>query len=251
MIKKSTKITLLLLYANQETPTYYSLDRVNAVLTALGITSQRSLWHLLEKNNYVVQDAFSQEKSVAITATGLEQLKQAFPILSEQLTNWDKEWYAAVFLTAPASDANFRYLRTYLLAQYAASLSRGVYIFPSSMKQTIEFEIERSYHRSVTLTSFKPTDAALFEQQILALYSIKDIFYQYSGVSKSVGELLAKSGGKKVAINRQKKLVSSIVESLCSVGERDIGLVPDYFPQVPEYKQLLHSLQTALFSSDE
>jgi len=252
MIKKSSQLALILLNNLQEEPVFYPFEQLNQVLGASGVTSLRSLWHLLEKNGLVViDDSSKSNKRVSITKLGSEELTNMFPVFRNDWTSWNQQWVSIAFLEAPRGDKNFRYLRLFLVANGAVSFSRGMYIFPILMLPKIQFEIERAYKRSVLLFTIGELHSGQLEQLILEKYRIKEVRIAYSGVSKQIDQLLIKNRGKNILINREKNAISSIIESLYSVIQYDIGIINFYFPHSQAIKEILRQIQLLIFPQDK
>src|SRR5690606_30807833 len=99
---------------------------------------------LLDKKELLRIDKTSSEWRYGLSSHGVSYLKSLFPALSATYINQQPSWLLLVFLAAPKTDKNFRYLRTYLGQNQAIALTRAVYLLPRHLVGKVTPELEKS-----------------------------------------------------------------------------------------------------------
>ncbi|MGD9128868.1 MAG: hypothetical protein PVJ09_00010 [Candidatus Woesebacteria bacterium] len=207
-------------------------EHLDWLLPDLTDYGRKSLLSHLNREQLISIEKIGTKKRLFLTSLGKRSLEQEIPALLRYSQGWHGEWTIIVFLKAPKSDVNFRYLRTSLLASKAVSISRGVFFYPGSLPKSITDILDKLYFSAVLLCkvrSFEFGDEKIIIGQRIGL---SDIVNLYSGISNESSSLLMKKTVSKRSINQLKTSFISIFDRLFEIVENDFGLVDYYFPQV-------------------
>ena len=252
-MKENTKKILLMLYPTnltrddvpQEKP-MLTEEELRSLVPDLSPAGFRSLLFLLEKKDFLIKDSLTETPNYSLSSYGASALEKQFPALLLESKQWAGEWTALVFLGAPKTDKNFRYLRGFLLDQACVSLKRGVFLYPGELTETMLSELRGSYQQNVVALKVKDWlfgDERLIIGQKIELQALFDI---YSGISKELGGLIRIDREEKGLSKSLKKQFNSIYDRYLAALSKDRGLLKYYHPQVKSAKNLLFDLQNCL-----
>lgn len=252
-MKETTRKILLALYpaatglqAQPETGPMLKRQQLRDLLPELTEAGFNSLIFLLLKKAYLERQEVAGEVEYSLSSYGLDELTAQFPALSPARQQWRGEWTVLVFLTAPKSDQNFRYLRQFLLSHGCFSLARAVFVYPGAPSELIKHELNASYRQGVVM--LKVQDWVFGDERIIMGQKIglKDSAEIYSGLSSELDRLTAFSTTQKEFKDQQKSDFYSIFDRLVAALASDSGLIGHYYPRVEGPLSLLARWQNML-----
>lgn len=218
------------------------LSNLNIVLSNLTEGGKRSLLHFLKKSSLINSERVLGTTSVGITQHGIKALEDQFPALSPKWDAWEGSWDCLVFVKAPKTDMQFRYLRGLLVSEGAIPISRGVYTSPFSFSEKVTLECEQLYRDSILLFSVGSWKIASFRSLIIEKYGLLDTVESYSGISSDVSRLLTSLDTNKRLTNRHKIELNLVYDRLIDILIEDPGFCGHYFNEVPNVKEMLSKL---------
>jgi len=244
-MKENNKRILLALYNDQNEPLWISKTSLQALCPQLSTTGFRSALFLLEKRKFLQVDASISPPRYSLSSYGKSFLEGLFPAL---LTADVKEAQSAlvVFLQAPKSDRNFRYLRTFLLDKQAVALTRAVFLLPAGLSAEVKLELERSYQGLVVVFGLQKWLLGDELQIIGQKVNVQDLLSLYSGLSKEIDRLLSMKNDEKTLMIQDKQQLSSAFDRFMTILAADKAALQAYFPQVVWAKEILKALQKLL-----
>ena len=182
---------------------------------------------------------------VRITQPGQEAVNSVFPALSE-FAEWQGEWLAIQFLSAPTQDANFRYLRLHLLQHRAVAVSRGFYLLPGKLSSETATICRELYRENLLISSL----GKVWQGDILSVinkqHALSDVFQNYSGISREIQGMLRKKQPFLELNDRQKESISTVYARFFTALLNDPGLTAFYYPGCPQPRLLLGEIQELL-----
>lgn len=190
MIKENTKRTLVWLFPAGEAERWLTKARISLVIPDLTEAGLRSLIYTLEKKQLILSQKSAGEISYGLTSIGKALIETEIAGLKAS-SQAATDWSVLVFLQAPASDRNFRYLRLSLLQHRWQTLARGVFIYPGQPSESIMLTIQRLYARAVLImgvADWKWGDIRLVIGQATNSGQLNDI---YSGISRELDGLIS------------------------------------------------------------
>ena len=104
--------------------------RLRYLLPKISYAGARSLVSQLRKQGLIVAEKMDNQTKLAISTHGKRSLEALFPAFSSRFRDWQGQVSLLVFITSPAADPRFRYLRKLLRQQGAICITRGVYMYP-------------------------------------------------------------------------------------------------------------------------
>jgi DNA-binding transcriptional regulator PaaX len=206
----------------------------------------RSLLLFLERRQYLFREKIFGAVSIGITDEGRKAVLALFPALAERWASWNGQWMMLVFLDAPKSDPNFRYLRQALLAEKSLPLSRGVYLAADSFSDRVLTESKQLYSHSVAILSAERWLVGFERPLIVKYYDLTSRVETYSGISDEVCRLLGLIEAGKKLTDQQKTKFGLLFERYIDCLKDDPGFTSYYFPDSPGVLNLLHKAQQIL-----
>lgn len=243
-MKENSKKLLLLLYPTEHQFEWFSVDAMARFFPNLSKAGYQSLLFLLEKKGYLRIDKTRHPWYTSLSPQGRSALEVLFPALLER--DVVKDWQLVIFLSAPRSDKNFRYLRKLLLLNQAIDLTRGVFLLSKPLPSLVFHELQQRYTNALVL--FKVTEWIVGDDYkiIGRKISATDSFSIYSSISNQIDQLIRVAISEKRFIESQKNEVNlaftRLVEFLAEVNP----LLFVYLPQVESPLFLLKKLQNLL-----
>lgn len=245
-MKENTKLLLVWLYSERIGERWVSFREVEMLFPQLSQSGLRSLVFLLKKKSLVSLDERADGQYLCLTSHGKRALEVLFPAFSQERKEWGGEWSVLLFVEAPPSDNNFRYLRKQLLSNHWVTVKRGCYFYPGKIPERLLQLLDQLYRQSVLVFLAKDWSFG-DETQIIGLKdSLKDILDSYSSISREIHQLIEKIDGKKELTYAYKDEITSLLYRLYQTFEFDIGITRYYFPQEREGRSLLFDLQNAV-----
>jgi len=245
-MKKSSLKILLALYTSTKKPLYLDYFQLQLVLENISYAGLRSSISQMKKKNLLHTQLLMKKLNICITDIGKRELEAQFPAFSPRLRDWQGELSCMVFLTAPKTDKQFRYLRNVLISAGCLQISRGVYATPGSFSETIINECQNSYQKSVTVFTINKYIFNDLQGLIMQQQSITQLVQSYSGISKEINHLLNLNRQVASFTQSQKDQFFSVFDRLFENLVNDKGLMNYYFPQVVSAMSLLTHLQQIL-----
>ncbi len=245
-MKENSKKILLFLYPSNDKPIWLDLARLQELLPHLSPAGLQSSLFLLDKKDLLRIDKTQSQWKYSLSSYGQSQLEELFPALSANHEQWRGDWSILVFLQAPKTDANFRYLRSYLTQNKAVALTRAVYLYPGEISLRIKEELQKSYKNAVLV--LKATDW-LFGDDFKVIgqkAGLHDLFELYSSISKELDRLISIKENEKSFMKQEKSSFFSALNRFLGVLEIDTSLLTYYFPEVESPKKILAKLQNLL-----
>lgn len=246
-IKKNAQKLLLALYAQPDQhQVTISVHKLRYLVPDMSEGGYRSLLLFLERRNFLFRERVFGSVAVGITEAGKEALIRLFPALDRSWNSWNGQWMVLVFLNAPKSDPNFRYLRQLLLSEKSLALSRGVYLAAGSFSNRILMETKQLYNQSVVILSADKWHWGLERPVIVKYYDLASRAEVYSGIGSELRRLLSISEVGKKLTDQQKSAISSIIERFAESLKEDPGFTSHYFPGVPGAIDLVSQIQKVI-----
>lgn len=245
-MKENSKKILLFLYPSENEPVWFSFKELQSLVPNLSLAGLQSTLFLLDKKDLLRIDKTQAELSYSLSSYGKSYLEDLFPALCESDGKWQGDWSLIIFLEAPSTDKNFRYLRSYLTQNKAISLTRAVYLYPGLISDKIKADLQRSYKNAVLVLKVSKwlfgDDFKIIGQKA----QLNDLFELYSSISKELDRLISIKSNEKEFTQQEKISFFSALSRFLGVLDSDPALLTLYFPQVEPAKQLLAKLQKCL-----
>ncbi|MEN8253482.1 MAG: hypothetical protein ABFQ62_03860 [Patescibacteria group bacterium] len=242
-MKESSLKTLLVLYTTTEKPLWLDYFQLQFVLQELSYAGLRSLISQMKKRNLLHTELLMKKTRICITDIGKRKLEAEFPAFSPRLGSWKGELSCVVFLTAPKTDKQFRYLRNVLVSIGCLQISRGIYAYPGKLPEMLINECKNSYQKSVIAFTINKYIFGDLQGLIMGQFSISELVQSYSGIGKEIDRLLNLNKPLASFNDQQKKHFYSVFDRFFKNLQSDMGLINYYFPQVSSAQQLLAHLQ--------
>lgn len=236
------KLLVWLYSSDSKNPLWSSYSELAQLLPDLTQAGLRSLVNLLAKGNKILVERVSGRARIGLTKGGYEELENLFPALSRKRSGWAGQWSCLLFLDAPASDKNFRYLRYLLIKEKAFQLSRGVYLYPDNFPERVLDVCRELYQLSVVVFGLKNWVLGEERKILVEKLQLLDLLENYSGVSNELDSMLGKIKDENELSEKDKKQLFSVFTRLFSIVEIDEGFLEHYFPDENNCKKLLKKL---------
>lgn len=246
MKKNTQKLLLSLYFSKNQVQNRVPQEIVKILLSSLSDGGRRSLLFLLKRKNLIDSERVLGKTTVSLTNYGVTQLEAEFPALSQKWDSWEGEWECLVFLSAPKSDQQFRYLRQLLLSEGAINVSRGVYFAPKSFSDVVLSTCRNLYLSNLLLFSVGDWKIVNERSVIIEKYGLLDIVESYSGVSRDVDRLLVLLNDKKRAVDSLKNDINLVYDRLVAILVEDPGFCMFFFPQAILAKEILLRLNSSV-----
>jgi DNA-binding transcriptional regulator PaaX len=242
-MKENNKKILLFLYPSRNEPVWLSLNELHNLLPQLSQKGLQSALFLLDKKEYLRIDKNQVQTHYSLSSYGKSYLEDIFPALCEH-DEIQSHWSIVIFLQAPQTDKNFRYLRSYLSQNKAIALTRAVYLYPGSISDQIKTELQHSYRNAVLVLKISQwlfgDDFKVIGQKA----QLNDLSELYSSISKELDRLINIRLNKKSFTQQEKMSFFSVLSRFLSILHIDPALLKLYFPQVESARELLFKFQT-------
>lgn len=245
-MKENSKKILLFLYPPENNTLWLTFPELQRLVPNLSQAGLQSSLFLLDKKDFLRIDKTQTEWKYALTSYGKSYLEDLFPALLSKQGKWEGDWSIIIFLEAPKTDKNFRYLRSYLTKNKAISLTRAVYLLPGQLTEKIKVELEKSYRNAVLVLKVKEwlfgDDFKVIGQKA----QLNDHFELYSSISKEVARLIRIKEDHKTFTQQENSSFFSALDRFLSVLSSDEALMDFYFPEVDGAKKILSQFQKCL-----
>lgn len=246
-MKHTTRKVLLWLYGQGAgSERVVSGDELRLLLPELKNSGFRSLLNLLKKKSLISQEKREAQTTYRLTSYGASLLEADFPLFSSLMSTWSGKWTMILFLGAPKSDRQFRYLRKFLIDEHCGQLSRGVYLYPGTPPEVISKLLLRLYVGSVLVAGISNWSFGDERSLISSIFGLNDLKNSYSGISKEVHQLLKQKNKTKGLKDRDNVAVCLAFDRLMSLLDFDLGLLHYYYPESKSGDKLLSQLQELL-----
>ncbi len=240
------KLLLLLYNRDLHQSSRLKLTELEWLFPELSLDSRRSLVYLLVRRGWLSLFGGYSYGWLSLTRLGQQALEAKFPALSSFWDEWTGEWDQVVFLTPPASDKQFRYLRGLLLKQRAMPLTRGVYLWPSGFLSELPELFLKLYPRSVLVFNLNKVIEGDLKPIVFDYYRLEELFQHYSSISRDVDRLLSAVRPKKRLIVKERGRVLNLLEKTLFCLQFDLGLTRFYLSDLPSPEELVLKLQIAV-----
>lgn len=244
-MRENTKKLLLFLYPTQDQVWWLTFTQLHRLLPQLSVAGLRSALFLLDKREFLRIDRTGSEWRYALSSHGQSFVAGLFPVFSVT-TKQDLAWLLLVFLQAPSSDRNFRFLRSHLLNNQGIQLTRGVYLLPEISVDKVQEELRHSYKNSVLLLRVGEwlfgDDYKIIGQKA----GLSDLASVYSSISRELDRLISVKLQKKTFTQQENSTFHSALDRFLSTLDQDQSILLRYFPDVASPKQLLAAFQKLL-----
>lgn len=245
-MKENSRKILLFLYPSENEPMWFTFQELQGLVPNLSRAGLQSALFLLDKKELLRIDKTQAEPKYSLSSYGKSYLEDLFPALCESNEKWQGDWSLLIFLEAPKTDKNFRYLRSYLTQNKAIALTRAVYLYPGLISEKLKTDLQHSYKNSVLVLKVSKwlfgDDFKVIGQKA----QLNDLFELYSSISKELDRLISVKTIDKSFTQQEKNSFFSALSRFLSVLDSDPALLKLYFPQVESAKQLLFKLQKCL-----
>ena len=245
-MKQNSKKILLFLYPSVEEPVWFSFSELHKLLPQLSLSGLQSSLFLLDKKDFLRIDKTAIDFKYSLSSYGRSYLEDLFPVLMSTNEKWQGDWSLLIFLQAPKTDKNFRYLRSYLTQNKAIGLTRAVYLFPGTITDKINSDLQRSYKNAVLVLKISQwlfgDDFKVIGQKA----ELNDLFELYSSISKELDRLIRIKDLNKTFTEQEKQTFFSVLNRFLGVLDADEALLSFYFPEVEGAKKLLNKFQNLL-----
>jgi DNA-binding transcriptional regulator PaaX len=243
MKNNAQKILLLLCNFPDQTPVLLTKNQLFAVVPEMTAGGFRSLLRFLEQKGWLSKENLLHQQLFSLTEQGREALIARFPALNQRWLTWKGEWQAMVFLSAPKTDSQFRYLRQLVLSHHSLQLSRGVYLAAGGFDKAVLVACETLYQHSVVIFSVANWEFGLDRPIISKYYDLASIAAVYSSISSTTDQMLANLIENKLLTDQQKFTISTTIDRLCQVLKEDPGFTSYYFPGLLDLPNLLKKIR--------
>ena len=244
-MKVNSKKILLWLYQSEgTTPRRLRAEDLRQISPELLPSGFRSLLNLLKSKSLIAQERIGSADLFSLTSYGRAALEAYFPALTAQRDSWRGEWQLIVFIEAPGSDKQFRYLRQYLLTHGCGQLSRGNYLFPGKLPLEIEQTLNRLYVSKVMVMRVRDWSFGDERLVVSRVFNLADQKSVYSGISNEVDRLLRRVAGQKSIGDKDKMAIRLVFDRLVHLLGNDWGLLSFYYPELKSGVYLLSLLQS-------
>ena len=244
-MKENSKKILLFLYPTENEPVWLDFKQLQSLLPSLSKTGLQSSLFLLDKKDLLRIDKTQALWRYSLSSHGKSQLEDLFPALKPVISEWRGEWSLVVFLQAPGTDKNFRYLRSYLTKNKAVNLTRSVYLLPGVLTEKVKTDLQKSYKNAVLVLKVAEwlfgDDFKVIGQRA----GLNDLFDLYSSISKELDRLIRVKQNHKTFTQQENLNYFSALDRFLEVLCVDEALLGIYFPEVEGAKKILAKLQKA------
>lgn len=243
-MKSTSKKLLMWLYPiEQSQRRRVAYQQIPFLIPEITDEGRLSLIRHLEKSDLLFTDRLTDDLNLTISSHGKSQLEALFPVLNQSDDPWQGDWHLFVFLKPPASDQNFRYLRTVLLKEHCFALKRGVYMHAGKPSESLIDLLEKGYRNSVIIVKYDNWEFGDELKVIGQKIDLRSLVKSYSDISTQLENMLTKKLKSKRLSDQQKKSIYSVYDRLIFNLENDRGLINHYFPQVESGLSLLNKLK--------
>lgn len=242
-MKKNAQKILLCLYSFSKTDqVILASTQLRLAVPEMTAGGYRSLLLFLLRKGWLVKESFAGNQLYSLTDKGREVLKAKFPALNPSWAQWNGEWHAMVFIKAPASDPQFRYLRQVLVADHALPISRGVYLAAGGFSPAILATCTSLYQDSLVIFSVGAWEFGLDRPIIVEYYDLASTASSYSSIGNSIDSLLEIFNSNKNRTDQQKMQISTTIDRLWSGLKEDPGFTTYYFPGLLDISSILKKI---------
>lgn len=245
-MKENSRKILLFLYPTENEPVWFNFKELHGLVPNLSHAGLQSALFLLDKKDLLRIDRTQAEWQYSLSSYGKSYLEDLFPALCDSNEKWQGDWSLVIFLEAPSTDRNFRFLRSYLTQNKAIALTRAVYLYPGLINNKIQADLQRSYKNAVLVFKISKwlfgDDFKIIGQKA----QLNDLFELYSSISKELDRLISIKSNEKEFTQQEKISFFSALSRFLGVLDTDPALLNLYFPQVESARKLLAKLQTCL-----
>lgn len=245
-MKENSKKILLFLYSSENDPIWLSLSQLSGALPGLSRAGLQSSLFLLDKKDFLRTDKTRVEWRYSLSSHGKSYLEELFPALCDDHEQWRGDWSVVIFLQAPKTDKNFRYLRSHLAKNRAISLTRAVYLFPGTISDVVRTELQKSYKNAVLVLRISEWLFGDDYKVIGQKAQLNDRFELYSSISRELERLIEIKTKNKVFTQQENSRFFSALDRFMSVLAIDEALLNFYFPELESAKKLLWRFQNTL-----
>jgi DNA-binding transcriptional regulator PaaX len=244
-MRENTKKLLLFLYPVKGEAVWLRFSQLHELVPELTKAGLQSALFLLDKKELLRIDRSETEWRYSLSSYGVRLLESIFPALL-QSHEQSSEWLLIVFLTAPKTDQNFRYLRNFLVQNQGVALTRAVYLVPKQVVSKVTEVLQSSYKNAALLLQVNDwlfgDDYKIIGQRA-GLY---DLFELYSSISREVDRLIDVKILKKSFTQQEKVSYFSALNRFLGTLESDHSLLRRYYPDVESAAELLSKFQKAI-----
>jgi hypothetical protein len=242
-MKTNTLRLLCWLYEQEGTTRWVDVRELHWIVPEMTPGGLHSVLLYLQERKRIVLERTEGQLWARITAHGMKMLEARLPAVSAISQPWGGVWQAVIFVKPPAADRGFRALRRALIAARAVPLTRGVFLYPGELPESITVKLYRGYEGAVTVVQLQEWTFGSGQTAIASIVGIGDLTSAYSSISKEIDRLLIFSTPL-IGLNHQQKLMfSSVFSRLYSALQSDLGLQNIYFPQEETGSNILFRLQ--------
>lgn len=243
-MKSTAQKLLLSLYTPTAEPLWIGYDVVQFLLPEISSAGQRSLIAQLKQKSLISVERWERTQLRA-TQQGYQAITVQFPALS-RFQDWQGEWTAVMFLSAPSQDPNFRYLRSMLLQNQAVPITRGMYLYPGPLPAALLELCQDLYREQVAIVQWGKVIQGDLLSLIAPTYALSDIFQTYSGISTELNSLLRRKLPFLELNHSQKEAIYLVFDRFFTALLQDPGITQFYYPQSPRPLELLGGFQELL-----
>lgn len=246
-MKPTTQKLLFCLYDGGDRSIQFSYQLTKLILPELTPGGRRSLLHMLDKQEYLYKEVVADRVSLTIGVEGREALEQLFPALKPVDATESGQWQLIVFLSPPAQDKSFRYLRNLILKYRGLVVARGVYGFLTVVPDEIQSTLDNLYKENVLIITTTPNlGFGSLRPIIVDFYHLPDLVSAYSGISTEIKQLLVQFDSAESLTDRNKKSLLQILERISETASQDPGFAGVYYPGRPNLSEVLREFQELL-----
>ena len=242
-MKENSKKLLLLLYPSDDQVAWFNSQEISWLFPDLSQAGFQSLIFLLAKNEYLNVTKKQNKSVISLSSYGQSYLEAQFPVLKGNIEQKQGKAKLVVFLTAPSSDKNFRYLRQLLLKNQAIALTRAVFYLRSELTSTFKEELNISYKNSVIVIEaaewLMGDEFKVIGQRI----NLQDNSDLYSGISNEAEQLTSILISEKGLTKQQKKQFIMVFTRFNSFLHQTNPIFFLFSPQVKSLSKIINLLQ--------
>lgn len=249
-MKNTTRKLLLCLYQSDSSGArrvQIPGEAIDIICPGLSRSGRKSLLRLLVRRGWVLQLP-QTDGGVLLSLTGIGKtaLEAKIPALRPNSQVNGRTWTAILFCQSSKRDPQFRNLRRIIVTAGGTALSRGMYLFPGKVPNTVSGLVSALYQKNVSMFTIGQWLFGKDPDNLVNSIELKQAIDTFSSVSKEASELLSILESENSLNSKRKRQLSSLVDRLQQAVESELFLSPSYLPEEIDLQKPIIIVQTIL-----